>query len=369
MNEGFENKAFFITPIKELGSDVRAHSDFMLTTILADVGKKLNLEFVRIDTTNAIVGKLDEVYEHIQKCRIVVADLYTLNPNVLHEIGLAMAWGIAPIILIPDDGETEQPFDLQELSRIAYAKDIMGSTAQHAVKALRDELAEKIRAALDDSSMVTYPRIHMFSKDIIPVSAKLDGIRELLVREKGFNATYIKGENQAFQALTEEIVKARISVKTTRFSGFSVVSSQTAFFKAIKDAPERLEKGLYRIIAANSPVKIKEVQDLILANIGKKLTITLTTKEYNFEIVVVDERVAFVHFRRKDKPQEMISATLKIEEKDAVEEFSEIFEGLSQPSDDLQTEVINCEKIKVGTLPAALKRVTDYFDKNGYPEE
>jgi len=364
----FENKAFFITPIKDPESIERAHSDFMLNKILNPIGEELGLEFVRIDTTNAIVGKLDEVYEHIRRCKIIVADLFTLNPNVLHEIGLAMAWGIAPIILLPDDGETKQPFDLQELTWITYSNDIMKPTARDDVLSLKTGLSEKIRAALADITLVSYPRTRLLSKDIIPVSEKLDGIRALLEREKGFNAKYIEGENLAFKELTKEIEKAQISVKTTRFSEFSVVTSQTAFFNAIKSAPERLEKGLYRIIAANSVDKIKEVQDLILSNVGKKLTITLTTKEYNFEIVVVDERVAFVHFRRKDKPKEMISATLRIDEKAAVEEFSRIFEGLTLPSgaaNELQTETINCEEITIETLHADLKKVTKYFDDNG----
>ncbi len=42
-------------------------------------------------------------------------------------------------------------------------------------------------------------------------------------------AQYIIGENEAFKALTDAIQKSNISVRTTRFSSYSVVGRQNAF--------------------------------------------------------------------------------------------------------------------------------------------
>lgn len=42
-------------------------------------------------------------------------------------------------------------------------------------------------------------------------------------------AQYIIGENDAFDALTEAVKKSNISVKTTRFSPYSVVGRQNVF--------------------------------------------------------------------------------------------------------------------------------------------
>ena len=48
-------------------------------------------------------------------------------------------------------------------------------------------------------------------------------------------AQYIIGENEAFRELTAAIQRSSISVKTTRFSPYSVVGRQNAFFKTIND--------------------------------------------------------------------------------------------------------------------------------------
>lgn len=135
------------------------------------------------------------------------------------------------------------------------------------------------------------------------LSSQVENVMSLLkVEEKSFNAVFIEGENDAFNALTEAVNRAKKLVKTTRFSPYSVVNRHDKFFTSIQQATGRLSDRLFRIIAVNSHEKLKEVNQLVANNVKRKLTIVLTEVEYSFEIVVIDDEEAFIHFRRADQP-------------------------------------------------------------------
>jgi len=165
-----------------------------------------------------------------------------------------------------------------------------------------------------------------FLDDVDSLNRKIDTIsndvRTILERgERTFNAVFIEGEENAFNALTNAVNKAMTVVKTTRFSSFTVVNRYPKFFEAIQSATGHLSEGLYRIIAVNNNDKLEEVNRLVVNNLGKKLTICLTQEEYNFEIVVIDNVEAFIHFRRADQPDIMIASTLHVKEKKLPKSF------------------------------------------------
>ena len=98
----FNKTIFFISPIGGKDSDARLHSDKMMREVLRPVAKELGLEPIRGDETASDPEKIEEIYNYIAHSKVLVADLWGLNPNVLHEIGIALAWGIAPIYIAPD---------------------------------------------------------------------------------------------------------------------------------------------------------------------------------------------------------------------------------------------------------------------------
>ena len=60
-----------------------------------------------------------DVWTAVYRCRAVIADCTTRDPNVFYEIGMAHKVG-KPVILITQD-ESDVPFDLRHLRYIKYA--------------------------------------------------------------------------------------------------------------------------------------------------------------------------------------------------------------------------------------------------------
>lgn len=184
-------------------------------------------------------------------------------------------------------------------------------------------------------------------------------------------AEYIKGEDEAFTALTEAIQKSSTSVKTTRFSPYSVVNRQTKFFTTINNLmsgnvhPVTFE----RIITANNKEKFTEIRKLIAANTGKEFTIYIFKIEYGFELVVIDDEIAFIHFRqyqnkidenRTDEQNQIITATLKIKKGLIAHEFSTIFDSIAHNSKDIIFE-IDCKKIDDSNFAEMVNTYKDQF--------
>ena len=76
------------------------------------------LECVRGDEIYAHQSIVQDIWQSIRRCRLVVAELSGRNPNVMYEIGLAHAIG-KPIVLLTRN-EEDVPFDLRALRFIFY---------------------------------------------------------------------------------------------------------------------------------------------------------------------------------------------------------------------------------------------------------
>lgn len=81
---------------------------------------KAGLEPLKADDLYRPSAIIHDIWECIQKSKVVVADLTGKNPNVFYEMGLAHA-RILPVILIAETLE-DVPFDLRGLRVIIYDK-------------------------------------------------------------------------------------------------------------------------------------------------------------------------------------------------------------------------------------------------------
>lgn len=78
----------------------------------------------RADDIYGIRGIMQDIWSHINKARIVIADLTTKNPNVFYEVGLAHALG-KDVILITQTMD-DVPFDLRAVRCIVYSLELTG---------------------------------------------------------------------------------------------------------------------------------------------------------------------------------------------------------------------------------------------------
>lgn len=154
--------------------------------------------------------------------------------------------------------------------------------------------------------------------------------------------------------------KAKCSLRTTRFADQSIVATEpkpfyNEFMEALYFASKNVDK-CYRIICNNNHLKWHDIYD-VLRYSGPKMKVFVKKEKYsiNFELVIIDEVVAFIHFyqtnrsgdkdnespdRRHDSSVQQIKSTLKITGSHVCKELARIFDRLhhrdidaNEPSD------------------------------------
>lgn len=105
------NSCFVVMPFHPLFGE---QYDKVLRPAIESAG----LVCVRGDEIYAKQSIIQDIWESIRHCRLVVAELSGRNPNVMYEIGLAHAIG-KPIVLLTRN-EADVPFDLLALRYIRY---------------------------------------------------------------------------------------------------------------------------------------------------------------------------------------------------------------------------------------------------------
>jgi len=352
---------FLITPIGDKESSKRDHADRMKTEVLNPLGDEFNCKFERADTNlqSNIVTKT--IFSGIVSADIVIADTMGNNPNVLYEIGMAHAMN-KPVIIINPDGN-ELPFDIRHFTYIPYNQIILDNTNENS--AVKSELRGNIRQAIlrikennKDELSVYLPSYSNLIKDTVPsvISDVVTKMNDLITTFKN-NATiiaeYIEGEDNAFKALSIAVKGAHKSIRTTRFSQYSVRARQNDFFNIIQQIMdiEIYPNGpneFHRIIATNDAAKEIEIKDLVKNNHGRNFNIYLSKYAYDFEIVIIDEETVFIHFNKNKKEgnladNEIVSSTLKFTNPKVASKFVEIFECIKNNPDTFYS--IPCEKI------------------------
>lgn len=82
--------------------------------------KSTELEPIRADDLFRPSVIVSDLWDMIQRAKVLLAELTTKNPNVFYELGLAHAIG-KPVILVSETMD-DVPFDLQQLRVILYDK-------------------------------------------------------------------------------------------------------------------------------------------------------------------------------------------------------------------------------------------------------
>ena len=386
-----KKKAFFIAVTGGDRTKNRAYSNFMYLLcqkIMSESPEICELydvdKFVRHDMLPS-----GHLYDSVFECFIeydafvVLIDQHSKghNPNVWFELGIASTLE-KPIILLGKNSKNI-PFHAQIINVLGLGHELYRAFLNEETSFMHDDSKDKaIDTIFHNKSMITSFRkkyVERFldaDKNGNPFNSIND---ELRIKEFGYgsltklftdsdiinliknpdvHAEYIAGEKDAFEALTKAVKEAKKSVRTTRFANQSIVKREENEKDEIFEAHTNFMQALYavskkdsickfdRIVCNNNPYKWFDIAETMLKTSSKlNLYIRKEKHNINFELVVIDERIAFIHFyqtstsgdidesmtdeeKRYDYENQRIKSTLKITGKSTCRELAKIFDRL-----------------------------------------
>lgn len=139
-DESKKKTCFIITPIGQEQSEIRRHIDGVIDEVINPVLLELGFDSPVVShreyTTELIVKS---IISKIVNSDLVIANLTTLNANVMYELALRHAIG-KPVICIAENG-TYLPFDTNDARTIFYSNDMKGAFE---LKEMLKKFVEKI---------------------------------------------------------------------------------------------------------------------------------------------------------------------------------------------------------------------------------
>ncbi|TWT42158.1 hypothetical protein RAS1_32880 [Phycisphaerae bacterium RAS1] len=142
----WDKVCFYITPIGDDGSESRKHADMMLKHLLDPVAKDHGLQVVRADKIDRSGLITQQIFDHLARSRLCVADLSFNNANAFYELGVRHTCKRATIQVIRKGDRI--PFDVSQGRTIVVdTSDVY--TVMDRFESARRELSEHIKHALN----------------------------------------------------------------------------------------------------------------------------------------------------------------------------------------------------------------------------
>ena len=380
-----KKKIVFLAVTNSEDSNDRIYSDYVLEQCKlalsneVDISSEYDVEgFKRHDMKNysslekGIISMIQEASFYV-----ILIDCFdgSYNPNVWFELGIVAITSKKPMILIANYAkhakQAQYPFYIRNYVNVllfpdvAIVKDESRGKSVVSDKDISFEQMKKFKNSfVEQFKQSTVSPFGMFADNF---HLKLSGYEDLRELEKRLSdivkqtdmAEYIDGEENAFRALYETVNEAEFSLRTTRFANESIIHSVNVMSNdPVQEAHDRFMRAIYeascrisdnnknkkngrvdyrcdRIVCNNSPEKWKDIY-YALRNSGDIMNVYVRKSDYsiNFELVIVDEKIAFIHFYQPNQSGhnasniQKIKSTLKISDQKVCIELSKVFDRL-----------------------------------------
>lgn len=419
-----KKKIVFLAVTNSENTEDRVYSDYVLEQCKITLSNEVDIKsvfdiegFKRHDMKN---------YSSLEKgiiSMIQEADFYVILidcfdgsycPNVWFELGIIAITSQKPMILIAQQNKHSQfPFYIRNQVNVLSFPEvtIVKDKGKYVVDDKNIDAAQMRKFKNSFVGQIKSSNISPFGMFSDNFHLKLSGYEDLRELETKLSeivkradmAEYIDGEEKAFKALYETVSKAEFSLRTTRFANESIIHTggvhiisddpvQTAhneFMRAIYEASHRISdncknkknRGVVyrcdRIVCNNSPEKWNDIY-YALRNSDDIMKVYVRKSDYsiNFELVIVDEKIAFIHFYQTNRSGhnnsniQKIKSTLKISDQGVCIELSKVFDRLHHR--DFDDECIDLSRTLVGVendkyTPAQSEKY-GYFSMDNRPE-
>jgi nucleoside 2-deoxyribosyltransferase len=111
--------------------------------IIAPAINAAGLEPYRVDRDDGVVIPVETLHEEIRTAMVCLADITTQNPNVMYELGFAIASGKDVILICSTQRSEKFPFDIQHRGIIQYTPDSASDFDK-----LKTDISNKAKALL-----------------------------------------------------------------------------------------------------------------------------------------------------------------------------------------------------------------------------
>jgi hypothetical protein len=136
-------ECFIITPIGSPDSEIFKKTEGLINSVLRPVLNEHGFEPLpahQIDSTGSINK---QIIEKIVNCELVIANLTSVNPNVMYELAIRHSFG-KRVITVAEHG-TKLPFDIIDQRTIFY------SDSMHGVDKFKPELSKAIKKCIEEN--------------------------------------------------------------------------------------------------------------------------------------------------------------------------------------------------------------------------
>jgi nucleoside 2-deoxyribosyltransferase len=116
---------------------------------IAPAIKATGLEPYRVDRDDGAVILYETLHEEIKSATLCLADISALNPNVMYELGFALASGKDVVIICSTQLSSKFPFDIQHRGVIQYASDSISDFEK-----LKSDIIKRIEALVKKQASV-----------------------------------------------------------------------------------------------------------------------------------------------------------------------------------------------------------------------
>jgi tetratricopeptide (TPR) repeat protein len=250
--------------------------DKTFENLIKPVFDELNIECFRAKEIRH-TGIIDvPMYEWIYKADIVVADVSTLNPNALYELGVRHALRPNTTIVISED-QTTYPFDINHTVITNYehlGKDIGVSEANRFKSELKSTVIAILKNVKKDSPVYTYlPKLtppKFSEEELEKITTKPDN--EVSLSELIQSAEQAKNNNEFYAAI--ELYK--VCLKFAPKNVFLIQRLALATYKYGRPNPKRSLLDAENILKQLNPEDTTDLETLGLSGAINKRLFELT---------------------------------------------------------------------------------------------
>ena len=255
-----------VMPIAEMGDYTESHWSDVQNIIKESVisaGYESRLVSESADATVIIRSIVQNVYND----EIVICDVSGMNPNVMFELGMRLAFD-KPVIIIKDEN-TRFSFDISSIEHLIYPRSLRYQDIQN----FKKRLADKLKATIELSTK--------------------DGYRSFLSNFGSFTVANLNettlNESQALERILGKLDKFDHRLLSLESIPVSLTDRDTGLIRHLNEAYNKKYRSIIQMSLGKEfqPENLNTIDDSLKSIYGDEIAVTLTGNEDSVRLNVL----------------------------------------------------------------------------------